>query len=510
MGQVEEARASLQPLMLANGFDAVERDGKLVFLMRDGRQDHALEVSAVALSEELDADVERLRASDAELMGRVRLRFIQSGADFETVAEEAVLPDEASQAVAASELPLVMRRGAGRQIVERWLSEARVARDTLRFALPPSKLDVAAGDVLRLQFDGIEQLLRVDRVEIGKEQIVEAVRIESETYNPVDMAEDAPLMSGFTPALPVFPLFLDLPLMRGDEVPHAPHLAVSAEPWPGSAALYTSSDGDGYQFDRLIASRSTLGVLETPLRAACAGLYDRGSVVNVRLTSGSLASVSELAMLNGANLAAIGDGSPENWELVQFQNADLVADKTYALTRLLRGQLGSDAWQPSEWPAGSYFVVLDGRPTQVNLQASERGLERFYRVGPASRASDDASYTGVSQAFDGVGLRPLSPCHLRVASNSAGHVASWIRRTRVGGDSWEAFDVPLGEESERYLVRVSHGAQVVRESVVTGPTWSYTAAEAAADGAGGGFQLSVAQLSAVYGVGAFAHVDIRL
>jgi hypothetical protein len=51
---------------------------------------------------------------------------------------------------------------------------------------------------------------------------------------------------------------------------------------------------------------------------------------------------------------------------------------------------------------------------------------------------------------------------------------------------------------------------VVRESVVTGPTWSYTAAEAAADGAGGGFQLSVAQLSAVYGAGAFAHVDISL
>ncbi|WP_420536904.1 phage tail baseplate protein [Lentibacter algarum] len=45
-------------------------------------------------------------------------------------------------------------------------------------------------------------------------------------------------------------------------------------------------------------------MLETPLRAACAGLYDRGSVVNVRLTSGSLALVSELAMLNGATLAA--------------------------------------------------------------------------------------------------------------------------------------------------------------------------------------------------------------
>lgn len=510
VGQVEEARASLQPLMLAYGFDAVERDGTLVFLMRDGRQDAELEASAVALSEELEADVERLRASEAELMGRVRLRFIQSGADFETIAEEAVLPDQGTQAVAVSELPLVMRRGAGRQIVERWLSEARVARDTLRFALPPSRLDVAAGDVLQLNFEGGAQLVRVDRVEVGREQIVEAVRIEPETYNPVDVAEDAALMPSFTPPVPVFPLFLDLPLMRGDDVPHAPHLAVMAEPWPGSAALYTSSDGEGYQFDKLITARSTVGVLETPLKAACAGLYERGAGVSVRLTSGSLASVSELAMLNGSNLAAIGDGSPENWELVQFQNADLVAEKTYALTQLLRGQLGTDAWQPESWPAGSYFVLLDGRPEQVGLQASERGLERFYRVGPANRAYDDPSYTSVSGAFEGVGLRPLSPCHLRVVQDGAGYGASWIRRTRIGGDSWEIVDVPLGEESERYLVRVSVGGSVLRESVVTSPNWSYTAAEVAADNAGAGFALSVAQVSAVYGAGAFVQVDVSV
>ena len=373
---------------------------------------------------------------------------------------------------------------------------------------------MAAGDVLRLGFEGTEQLLRVDRVEIGREQLVEAVRIEPESYNPLDLVEDAPLMSGFTPAVPVFPLFLDLPLMRGDEVPHAPHLAVTAEPWPGTAALYRSSDGEGYSFDRLIPARSTLGVLGTPLRAASTGLYDRGTGVNVRLTAGRLASVSELAMLNGANLAAIGDGSPENWELVQFQNAELVAENTYALTHLLRGQLGSDAWQPAQWPEGSYFVLLDGRPEQLGLQASERGLGRYYRVGPASRGYDDASYTTVLQAFDGVGLRPLSPCHLRVVNDSAGYMASWIRRTRIGGDSWETVDVPLGEESERYLVRVSLGAEVLRESVVSGPSWSYTAAEAAADGAadgaGASFQLSVAQLSAVHGAGAFASLDVSL
>jgi hypothetical protein len=216
-------------------------------------------------------------------------------------------------------------------------------------------------------------------------------------------------------------------------------------------------------------------------------------------------------MLNGANLAAIGDGSPDNWELVQFQNAELVAENTYRLTHLLRGQLGSDAWQPADWPEGSYFVLLDGRPEQLGLQPAERGLGRYYRVGPARRGSDDPSYTTVLQSFDGVGLRPLSPCHVRGSADETGYRTRWIRRTRIGGDSWEALEVPLGEESEQYLVRVSLGGVVRRETVVTEPSWHYSQEDMALDGVvGSGFQLSVAQLSSVYGAGAFGTLDVSL
>ncbi len=511
VGNVEDARSTLQPLMLAYGFDGVERDGVLRFIMRDGLEDAELEADHVVLSEEVEAEIERNRASEAELVGRVRLRFIQSDADFEVIAEEAVLPDHATHAVAVSEVPLVMRRGRGRQIVERWLSESRVARDTLRFALPPSRLDVAVGDVLKLNLPEGAVKLRIDKVELGAEQIVEAVRIEPETYKPIEVAEDASALPSFTPPVPVFPLFLDLPLMTGEESPHAPHLAVAAEPWPGSAALYGSSDDEGYSFQKLITRRSTVGVLAAPLAAACPGVYDRAGLVTVQLTSGALSSVTDLALLNGANVAAIGDGSAENWEIVQFRDAVLVAEGTYELRQLLRGQLGTDAWQPAEWPEGSYFVLLDGVPEQIGLPASERGLERHYRVGPAARSYDDASYTHVSAAFTGVGLKPLSPCHVRYGLNGAGDMnVNWIRRTRVDGDSWEGVEVPLAEESESYVVRVAQGGSVVREVAVTVPDWAYTAAQMAADGVGAGFDVSVAQVSATYGVGAFETVSVAL
>ena len=79
------------------------------------------------------------------------------------------------------------------------------------------------------------------------------------------------------PPVPVFPLFLDLPLLKGDEVPHAPHVAVTARPWPGSAAVYSSGSDDGYALNLLVPDPATLGVLEAPLLAGPVGLIDRAN-----------------------------------------------------------------------------------------------------------------------------------------------------------------------------------------------------------------------------------------
>ncbi|MGH1460011.1 MAG: baseplate multidomain protein megatron [Paracoccaceae bacterium] len=501
--EVAPARTALQPLMLRYGFDAVERGGTLKFIMRDGLNDIEVSRDEMAVAKELDGVIEETRTAEAELTGRVRMRFVQAEGDFDVVAEEAVLPDEATHAVAATEVPLSLTRAEGRQVVERWLSEARVARDVVRFALPPSKLPLGAGDILRLDNDGVPARYRIDRVEQGDKQLIEAVRIEPETYRPIDMADDAATVRAFTPPLPVFPLFLDLPLMTGEEVPHAPHLAVTAEPWPGTAALYASGSDAGYSLDQLISTRSKLGVTETPMFAASMGVIDHGEGVVVKLTSGALSSIDDEALLNGGNLMAIGDGSAGNWELFQFRDAQLVGENTYLLKHRLRGQLGSDVLMPSQWAAGSYVVAMDGIPQQITLAASQRNIARHYRVGPAQRSYDDPSFVHRIEAFDGVGLRPYAPVHLRADPLAGGDYAiSWIRRTRIAGDGWDTIEVPLGEESESYLLQIRLGGALVREQILPAPSWTYSAAMQAADGTTGGFEVSVAQISASYGAGA--------
>lgn len=501
---ITTARSTLQPLMLAFGFDVFERDGLLMFRNRDARVIASIDAGDLAVSPDLDGAIETVRSSDAEMAGQVRLSFVDAQSSYETRSVETRFPDEESLGVSQTDLPLALTRAEGLRTVERWLAEARVARDAARFALPKSRLDLGAGDVVRVA----GQRYRVDRVEQSEGQLLEAVRVEAGVYLPSDKADEAISVRPYVPPVPVLAVFLDLPLMTGQEVPHAPHVAVAAEPWPGSVAIWSSSEDAGYELNRLVAAPATIGVTESPLMFHSPGLWDLGAPLRVRLSGGELSSASRLAVLNGANAVAIGDGSGSNWEVFQFAEAQVVAPETYDISIRLRGQLGTDGIVPSVWPVGSTVVLLDLGLAQIDLAQSSRGLARFYRVGMASRGVDDSNVTLLTEAFDGIGLRPYTVAHLRSVMQAGDVHLAWKRRTRLDGDSWQSGEVPLAEESEAYLVRVIQASSIVSEYTVTQPQFIYAAAMRAADGVSGVFQMAVAQISASFGPGPLRLLDV--
>ncbi|OIQ44697.1 MAG: host specificity protein [Roseobacter sp. MedPE-SW] len=517
--EVAEARAALQPLSLRFGFDAIERNGVLGFRLRQGERGEALTAQNLVEEEELDGAIELTREAEAELAGRVRLRFIEWGSGYDIGAVEAVLPDEDTHTVNTSELALVLTQSEARQIVERWLAEARVSRDTARFVLPPSQLHLGVGDVVTLPADlssgsldepgtgvlenpALLHRYRLDRMELGSAQIVDAVRIDPEVYLPAQTTETLPSGQAFEPPLPVLPLFMDLPLLTGEEVPHAPHLAVTASPWPGTVALYESGSDSDYRLAQIISARSTIGVTETALASAAVGRWDLGADLQVKLISGALQSRDALAVLNGANAVAIGDGSRDNWEIFQFREAELVGENTYMLRHRLRGQLGSDGLMPALWPEGPYVVLLDGSFSQVDLTLAQRRIARHYRIGPARRGYEDPSYVHRVEAFDGNGLRPYAPVHLRLSGELGDDISmSWIRRSRLEGDSWDLAEIPLGETQEAYRIRILRGSTLLRELQVNTPSWIYSVSNQTADAVLSGDIVEVAQLSDRYGAG---------
>ena len=503
---VGTARAALQPLMLAYGFDAAERSGRIRFRMREARPATVLGSADLTVPEGAASALAATRSGPDGVPGRVRLTHVAEGGDLLPAVAEAIRADAALPDVEDSELPLLLTTAEAQGIAGRWLAEAGAGRETLRFGLPMSKAWIGAGDVITLDTGaGAARSFRIERVQQDKGLTLTAARVE-DLPAPVAPGTATAAVPALPPqALPVDALFLDLPLLRGDEVAHAPHVAVAARPWPGPVAVYSGVSEDALRLDTLVEQGALVGTLAAALPAGRPALWQRGAPFLLSLAGAALSSRPEAEVLAGANLMAVGDGTV--WEVLQFTAADLTGPDLWRLDGLLRGQAGTAV--PPAWPVGSLAVLLDGAPVQTGLALSERGLARRYRYGPAAAPQEDASYRSVERAFEGVGLRPYAPCHLRARGDGAGGLAlNWVRRTRIDGDSWAGIDVPLGETREAYLLRVLVAGAEVRRVELSAAEWTYGAALRAGDGAAGACTIEVAQLSDSYGPGPARRIEI--
>jgi hypothetical protein len=505
---IASARSALQPLMVTYGFDAIERNGVLIFENRTGIPDHQITDDTLALDPERDTPITLSRAPEAEGTGRVQLGYIDAEADYESGVSEAIQPDERAYGVARSEVPLALTRGEGARTVSRWLQEARLATDTAQFALPPSQNAIRVGDVVDLSARDHSGLYRIDRMEESGLRMAEASRVDPEVYLPQKLYEEGATLTPYVGPTPVEVLFMDLPLLTGDEDPYAPYVATSARPWPGSVALYSSSTDNNYVLQEVLRRRAVIGRLETPLLRGPTSVWDRQAGVEVKLLSGSLSSAEQAAVLSGANTLAIGDGTPNLWEIVQFAQADPTGTRQYEISQLLRGQAGTSGMIQDTWPAGSFVVVMNGRPEQITVPSASRGLDRHYRYGPAKQAVSSASFKYAVHAFQGNGYRPYPVVHLRKSGVGAAHHFQWVRATRIDGDLWGPTEVPLGEVSEIYQITIRQNGTIVRQEMVTNALWTYAAADQQNDLGAGPYQMTVTQISDRYGTGAEASLSI--
>jgi hypothetical protein len=106
-----------------------------------------------------------------------------------------------------------------------------------------------------------------------------------------------------------------------------------------------------------------------------------------------------------------------------------------------------------------------------------------WRAGPATHDVTDATYVEETVTLTGKGRRPLSPVHVigRRPVGTDDIKISWKRRTRRGGDSWEPFEVALGEDTEGYELDILNGTIVARTLTTSTPAVIYTSAQQTAD-----------------------------
>jgi hypothetical protein len=278
-----------------------------------------------------------------------------------------------------------------------------------------------------------------------------------------------------------------------------PQLALGAfaQPWPGAIAV--TDDATGSSVASLSGS-ATLGVLTGALAAGSIFVWDDINAIELTVYSGHLSSRDDDEVLAGANRIAVATDAGD-WEVIGFANADLIGPQSYRLTRLLRGQMGTD-WAIGPAAAGNAVLLLDSRATLLPVSPAWLGTTVDLRsfAGPADAVGE---VTELALGLDPV--LPLAPVHVNALRRpgSSDVALAWVRRSRSDTDSWAADDAPLDCVPEAYRVTIYNGLSVVRSLDVSSPATTYTTAQQTTDFGSPptGFSFTVAQTSPLYGPG---------
>jgi hypothetical protein len=310
------------------------------------------------------------------------------------------------------------------------------------------------------------------------------------------------------PTMDALPLIIDGPLLNDGDPAHAGYVAGIMKPWGAGMRVYRSASSSGFTLDTQLVRSARIGQLTEPLWSGPTSRWDRVNTLELQLFDGQLASAEETAVLNGANALMVDNGLGE-WELLQFATARLIAPRTYALTTLLRGQRGTENAMRDPVPAGARVIVVDKAIQATAMPSDLAGLDLVWRAGPATQDIGGAGYQQLTASVVGKARRPLSPCRLvgRRDYETGDWTISWVRRTRVNGDSWEQLDVPLGEEAEAYQLDIldGPGGDVLRTFEPTSTSQAYTASQQETDfgDPAWSFYARVAQVSGTWGPGIF-------
>ncbi|MEO1312137.1 MAG: glycoside hydrolase TIM-barrel-like domain-containing protein, partial [Pseudomonadota bacterium] len=411
-------RAAIEALAAVYRFDVVARDGELIARPREAKVD--LDLVEDDLADADETRVERVRIDPADLPDRMRLSFLDDGAEQRPGVAEAFAAEGGTGRAVDVEAPIVMDAGEAQARAKSLLAETEGAREAATFSLPPDRLEVEPGDVLRLTYEGRERRLRVLAIESAEARRLETLEISEEA----DIVRPAPIASfSLSPAVapfgPPVGAVLDLPLLRDDGDPDAVYAAALAEPWPGAVSVRRGVSGP-------IAGRltvpTTVGALTAALPVGPVGLWT-GDALEVEAFNAGFLSRPRAEVLDGANALAVRSAAG-GWEIVQFETATLVGTHRWRLEGLLRGLRGT---APGAADEGAAVVALGTSLGRLDLRPEFFGVEIDWEMHPEAQAGDAVSRTILRETVEGVGRRPYAPAHLRVAADGADYAVSWIR-----------------------------------------------------------------------------------
>ena len=496
------ARAALEPLASLYRFDGLASSGQLRFIGHDMRKVYALTDDDL-IADKNGALATVTFAQESELPREVRIGFSDSESDYRLATAASRRLTVTSKRETTSDPSVVTTRAEAQRLADVLLHDAWAGRQTAKFSVRPGLIGFEPGDCVALDAVGYAGIFRITRITDRGIRDIEAQSIASLSSDftagtSVPLAVKVPSLAG-RPNLVV----VDLPIVQGD-TPVLQALAASADPWPGSLTVWRSPDGQNWSSFGVINRPATLGVTLSAFGPGPLLRWDAANSVTVKLSSGSLSSPGDLSALAGDVPLGL-QGADGKWEIIAFAQADLVGEKTWRLSRLLRGLGGSEPLASRNLAEGARVVLLDGALLPLVSGALSVGANWNWRVVASAYDYMHPTAVGLTTVAGADALRPLAPVNAVAKRSTSGVTISFMRRARMNADAWEPADIPLDERVESYEIDIYKNGSIIRTLSGTSlPMILYSAAQELSDfgAAQTTLTLGVYQISDVVGRGA--------
>lgn len=504
LARTSEIAATLEAIGRSARFTLSEGGGRLAF---SGLQDAVPRVLqpadlGAAVPGERAARIGVSRDQGADLPQDLALRYADPARDYQPAVQTARRQQLYAAGRETIDSPLVLTADAARRLADRELALRWQGQERHSLTLPLSHADVAVGDRLSYEEAGRAVTLLVDQVSLERGRVA----LSGFPLSAQALAEQSNGVGDALPELVIAPPgqtvlhILDLPGTAANGDPLKVPAAVSgASPnWRG-ADIFISRDG-GDSYDRLASGNApaVIGTARTALAPGPWEFWDEGAGLEVELlrSDAELEARSRLSVLNGTNIAVIGE------EIAQFREAALQPDGSYRLRGFLRGRAGTEHAIASH-EAGERFVLLDGGAI-LSADVPLSVLGQTVLLKPVTLTRRPAETAAQPLRVTGQALKPLAPVHVRAARSETGDLTlRWVRRTRFQGAWLDRSDVPLNEEAEAYQIDIVSEGAVVRTLSAPSPQAVYSAADQSADFGAVPESIDIAlyQMSAVVGRG---------
>lgn len=442
-----EALAALAPLSIADHGAGLAIDADAVPVMIGGDMGASIAGRGVQRARE--------RQAAGTIPDEISITYYEPARDWQAGLQRARRGNRVATRIERIELPAALDPALAKAAAERRLADAWAARATATVTLPWRLATLRPGAIVQLA--GERGLWRIARCTLDRMVLsVELVAIPTVPgaiggASPGRPVPAPDLVTGRT----VIAL-LDLPSLDGG-LASTPRLAIAAagtEAGWRSAPLAASTDG-GARFFAIggTAPPATIGRATSMLPPGDSALFDRAGHVDIELLNDAmwLQSCDDDALVNGANLAMIGE------ELVQFGAVTPIGVRRFRLYTLLRGRRGTEAAIGGHG-ANERFVMI-AADALAEFAAGDIAIGSPVTV-TAAGIGDGPEGVSATANVTGRAVTPLAPVHLRATWMRDTVRLAWTRRSRTGWAWSDGVDAPLGEEDERYVVRIEHAGIV--------------------------------------------------